>query len=76
MYQVLSFTVFSFVSYIHTIKNVLAEIGCSKKYNVIILTMTMFVTSQSFISLPSFMFVSAAVSEIATRLEPEQGGEV
>ena len=28
------------------------------------LTMTMFVTSQSFISLPSFMFVSAAVSEI------------
>ena len=78
MYQVLSFTVFSFVSYIHTIKNVLAEIGCSKKYSVyIILTMTMFVTSQSFISLPSFMFVSAAVSEIATRLEPEQeGGEV
>ena len=37
----------------------------SKKYSVyIILTMTMFVTSQSFISLPSFMFVSAAVSEI------------
>ena len=28
------------------------------------LTMTMYVTSQSFISLPSFMFVSAAVSEI------------
>ena len=28
------------------------------------LPMTMFVTSQSFISLPSFMFVSAAVSEI------------
>ena len=26
--------------------------------------MTMFVTSQSFISLPSFVFVSAAVSEI------------
>ena len=26
--------------------------------------MTMFITSQSFISLPSFMFVSAAVSEI------------
>ena len=37
----------------------------SKKYSVyIILTMTMYVTSQSFISLPSFMFVSAAVSEI------------
>ena len=49
-------------------KNVLAEIvflWFSKKYSVyIILTMTMFVTSQSFISLPSFMFVSAAVSEI------------
>ena len=42
----------------------LAEAVC-KKYSVyIILTMTMFVTSQSFISLPSFMFVSAAVSEI------------
>ena len=41
----------------------LAEAVCGfPKY--IILTMTMFVTSQSFISLPSFMFVSAAVSEI------------
>ena len=30
----------------------------------IILTMTVFVGSQSFISLPSFMFVGAAVSEI------------
>ena len=37
----------------------------SKKYSVyIILTMMMFITSQSFISLPSFMLVSAAVSEI------------
>ena len=37
----------------------------SKKYSVYkILTMTMFVMSQSFISLPSFMFVSVAVSEI------------
>ena len=34
----------------------------SKKY--IILTMTMFVGSKSFISLPSFMFVGATVSEI------------
>ena len=34
----------------------------SVKY--IILTMTVFVGSQSFISLPSFMFVGAAVSEI------------
>ena len=36
-----------------------------------ILTMTMFITSQSFISLLSFIFVSAAVSE----LEPEQEEE-
>ena len=49
----------------YAIKNVLAEIVFCKKYSVyIILTMTMFVMSQSFISLPSFMFVSAAVSEI------------
>ena len=34
----------------------------SEKY--IILTMTMFVGSKSFISLPSFMFVGATVSEI------------
>ena len=34
----------------------------SEKY--IILTMSMFVGSRSFISLPSFMFVGAAVSEI------------
>ena len=37
----------------------------SKKYSVYnILTMTVFVVSQSFISLQSFMFVSAVVSEI------------
>ena len=52
----------------YAIKSVLAEtvfLWFSKKYSVyIILTMTMFVMSQSFISLPSFMFVSAAVSEI------------
>ena len=37
----------------------------SKIYSVyIILTMMMFITSQSFISLPSFKFVSAVVSEI------------
>ena len=80
MYQVLFFTVFSFVSYMHIhvytypIKNVLAEtffvvfekIQC-------LLTMTMFVTSQSFISLPSFMFVVAVVSMHAcTQLVPEQ----
>ena len=41
----------------------------SEKYTVyIIFTVTL-------ISLPSFMFFSAVVSEIRTRLEPEQEGE-
>ena len=55
------------LSHTYAIKNVLAKtvfLWFSKKYRVYNLTMTMFVTSQSFISLPSFMFVSAAVSEI------------
>ena len=52
------------------IKNVLAEtVFCGFPRNKVVLTMTVFVMS---ISLPSFMFVSAAVSEIRTRLEPEQ----
>ena len=34
--------------------------------------MTMFVGSQSFISLPSFMFVSAVVSEICESKEKEK----
>ena len=67
MYQVLSFTVFSFVSYMHihmplrmySPRLVFQEIQCLHNFN-----MTMFVKSQSFISLPSFMFVSAVVSEI------------
>ena len=50
----------------------------SKKYVVcILLNMTLFVGSQSFISLQSFMFVSAPVNEI-TRVETEEeeeGGE-
>ena len=41
----------------------LAEAVCGFPRNTVF-TMTMFVTSRSFISLPSFMFVSAAVSEI------------
>ena len=65
MYQVLSFTVFSFVHIHMPLRMYWPRLWFSKKYSVyIILTMTMFVTSQSFISLPSFMFVSAAVSEI------------
>ena len=45
--------------------NVLLEVvSCCFPRNNILLNMPMFVGSQSFISLPSFMFVSAVVSEI------------
>ena len=65
-YQVTSSTVVCFVSYMHihapfilycsTLFVVFQERNCFK--------MTLFVGSQSFISLPSFMFVSAVVSEL------------
>ena len=42
----------------------------SKKY--ILLNLHMFVGSQSFISLPSFMFVNAVVSEIRELKEKEK----
>ena len=67
MYQVSSSTAFLFITY-HAqytcpLYNVLLEVVCCcfprNKLN-----MPMFVGSQSFISLPSFMFVSAVVSEI------------
>ena len=38
--------------------------------------MPMFVGSQSFISLPSFMFVSAVVSEIRELKEEEKNSEI
>ena len=64
MYQVSSSTMFFFVSYMHIHAPFIMY--CSrlfaKKY--ILLNMPMFVGSQSFISLPSFMFVIAAVSEL------------
>ena len=44
--------------------NVLLEVVCCFPRNNILLNMPMFVGSQSFISLPSFMFVSAVVSEL------------
>ena len=64
MYQVSSSTVFFFVSYMHIHAPFLMY--CSRLYVVVFhcLNMPMFVGSQSFISLPSFMFVSAMVSEI------------
>ena len=48
----------------YAIQNVLAEAVFVVFREIRCLTMTMFVKSQSFISLPSFMFVSATVSEI------------
>ena len=67
MYQVSSSTVFFFVSYMHV--HVPFIMYCSRLFvvvfqEVICLNMPMFVGSQSFISQPSFMFVSAPVSEI------------
>ena len=59
LYRVSSSPVFSFVSYMHIHINVLAEAVFPR-----IITMMTFVGSQSFISLPSFMFVSSAVSDI------------
>ena len=66
MYQVSSSTVWLSVMYmhIHALYNVLLEVVscCFPRNEVyILLKMTLFV---GFISLPSFMFVSAAVSEI------------
>ena len=65
MFQVSSSTVlvFFFVSYMH-IHVLLEVVCCCFPRNNMLLNMPMFVGSQSFISLPSFMFVSAVVSEI------------
>ena len=78
MYQVSSSTVFFFVSYMHIHAPFLMY--CSRLFVVvfqeinvyILLNMPMFVGSQSFISLPSFMFVSAVVSEIRELKEKEK----
>ena len=78
MYQVSSSTVFFFVSYMHIHTPFIMY--CSrifvvvfqKKIVYILLNMPVFVGSQSFISLPSFMFVSAVVSEIRELKEKEK----
>ena len=71
MYQVSSSSVFFFVSYMHIHAPFIMH--CSRFFVVVFQElnclhtfkhMPMFVGSQSFISLPSFMFVSAVVSEI------------
>ena len=68
MHQVSCFTVFFFVSYMHI--HVPFITYCLRLFVVvfrivyILLNMTLFVGSQRSISLPSFMFVNAVVSEI------------
>ena len=67
MYQVSSSTVFFFVSYMHIHAPFIMY--CSRLFvvvfqEVILLNMLMFVWLQSFVSLPSVMFVSTVVSEI------------
>ena len=65
MYQVSSSTVFFFVSYMHI--HVPFMKYCSRLFVVVfqeVINMVLFVGSQIYISKPSFMFVSAAVSEI------------
>ena len=80
MYQVSPSTVFFFISYMHIhapfimyclrlFVVVFQEINC-------LLNMPMFVGSQSFISLPSFMFVSAVVSEIRELKEEKKKSEI
>ena len=75
MYQVSSSTVSFFVSYMHMHAPFIMY--CSRLFVVVFqeincLNMPMFVGSQSFISLPSFMFVSAVVSEIRELKEKEK----
>ena len=64
VYQVVSFTVFSFVSYMHI--HMPLRMYWLRLFFVIfiILTMAMFITSQRFICLQSFMFASPAVSDL------------
>ena len=66
-YRVSSSTVVFFVSYMHV--HAPFTMYCSTLFVVVFqerncLNMTLFIGSQSFISISSFMFVSAAVSEL------------
>ena len=80
MYQVSPSTVFFFISYMHIHAPFIMY--CLRLFVVVFqeiivyipLNIPMFVGSQSFISLPSFMFVSAVVSEIR-ELKKEQEKE-
>ena len=57
--------------------NILLEVVCCCfPRNDILLNMTLFVESQSYISPPSFMFVSAAVSEIHELNQNKKNSEI
>ena len=66
MYQVSSSVLFFFVSYMHIHIPIMLKVGCCCfPRNDILLNMTLLVGSHRvYISPPSFMFVSATVSEI------------
>ena len=71
-------SVFLYQLHAHTcpLYNVLLEVVCCCfPRNNILLNMPMFVGSQSFISLPSFMFVSAVVSQIRELKEKKEKEE-
>ena len=73
MYQVSSSTVFFFVSYMHI--HVPLMKYCSRLFVVVfqeVINMVLFVGSQIYISKPSFMFVSAAVSELNRNKKKEK----
>ena len=68
-------SVFLYQLHAHTcpLYNLLLEVVCCCfPRNNILLNMPMFIGSQSFISLPSFMFVSAVDSEIRELKEKEK----
>ena len=75
MYQVSLSTVFFFISYMHIHAPFIMY--CLRLFVVVFqeINMPMFVGSQSFISLPIFMFVSAVVSEIRELKEKKEKEE-
>ena len=79
MYQVSPSNVFFFISYMHLHAPFIMH--CLRLFVVVFqeincLNMPMFIGSQSFISLPSFMFVSAVVSEIRELKKEKNNSEM
>ena len=76
MYRISSSTVLFFVSYMHI--HVPFKMYCSRLFVVVFqeMNLTLLVGSQNFISLPSFMFVRAAVSEIRELNQNKKNSEI